>query len=415
MAPFYYLYGTTLLYSIEESPDQGGDQNVTNLTTTTATTTTTAAAAAGGGVGVDGSGEEEAAAAAAVAPNNGSDEDMEIAWENLESARAILEKMVQEHKQEGGVPENDDDGKKKKKLLLDLAQVHLREGDLERLNGRFGTAIDDYEACLRLRLESESLGKFDRKIADVHYNLGLVYMLHAVQESNNSGGGGESGADTTAAAAAAASSTVSAEKIREWKRKSFEHSLECAKTLCGQVAFLCGTEPSAFFEQAAKSRPNYKTTGEEDGVDEAKKSQIKVSSELQNLRRQASQLQPTTVENGEELADLLGLLQEIQETIDEAETSEDGVHQVTQMKDQISQMASAAACGDEDGTTTATGFSAPSGNFGSSEGVASAAATATAAVAQTLQVRKKKKKRDGDDAKLPAKDDDGKRPAPSAE
>jgi hypothetical protein len=67
LAPFHYLYGTTLLYSIEESND-------TNMTTS-------------GGGGEEDPDDENADAEEAA-------DDMQIAWENLEAARTILENMM---------------------------------------------------------------------------------------------------------------------------------------------------------------------------------------------------------------------------------------------------------------------------------------------------------------------------------
>ena len=67
-----------------------------------------------------------------------------------------------------------------------MAQVYLREGDLQRTNGRNEHAIQDYLSCLRFRLKSLMMDKYDRKIADVHYNLGLVYINVASKEDESS-------------------------------------------------------------------------------------------------------------------------------------------------------------------------------------------------------------------------------------
>ena len=79
MAPFHYLYGTTLLYSIEESTDPQQPMGDT--------------------------GDDSTA------------DDMELAWEHLDLARTITE-THQPNK------------------TLDLAQIYLRLGDLQRQNGQ---------------------------------------------------------------------------------------------------------------------------------------------------------------------------------------------------------------------------------------------------------------------------------------
>ena len=85
LGPFYYMYGTTLLYSVEESQDTA-DTNV-------------------------------------MAQQGGEDgaEDLQIARENLESPRNILTKLSYE-------------GAEEEERVLDLAQLHVRLADLSRQN-----------------------------------------------------------------------------------------------------------------------------------------------------------------------------------------------------------------------------------------------------------------------------------------
>ena len=105
MAPFHYLYGTTLLYQIEESSD--------SMAMTTA-------------------GEGENGAEAEVL------DDMLIAWENLDIARAIMERLLTEP----AYAESD-------KLKLDIAQVYLREGDLNRTRNEYFDLQPVLEQCRR--------------------------------------------------------------------------------------------------------------------------------------------------------------------------------------------------------------------------------------------------------------------------
>ena len=96
LAPLHYLYGTTLLYSLEEAK---GDGNAM-MTEAAARASTTASAPT---PTPDPNNpwahlsEPAGAAAAAPTPAGGEDanaEDIQIAWENLEAARTIVEKML---------------------------------------------------------------------------------------------------------------------------------------------------------------------------------------------------------------------------------------------------------------------------------------------------------------------------------
>jgi hypothetical protein len=86
VAPLHYLYGTTLLYSLEESKDDHGQENVAAIHMPQDD--------------VENENEFPSAAAANADPQDEQGavpedaEDMEIAWENFEVARAIVEKML---------------------------------------------------------------------------------------------------------------------------------------------------------------------------------------------------------------------------------------------------------------------------------------------------------------------------------
>jgi tetratricopeptide (TPR) repeat protein len=342
LAPFHYLYGTTLLYSIEESND-------TNMTTS------------GGGGEADPDDENADAEEAA--------DDMQIAWENLEAARTILENMM---------TSNDAD-----KLKLDLAQVLLREGDLQRLNGRYETAINDYQSCLGLREGNPLLGPYDRKIADVHYNLGLNYMMLV--------------ADAKGATEESTDAPPKSEKtLAELRSKSFHHYLACSKTLCGQIAFLCNVDSDEFLKKAEQDIPNFKSTGEDDDAMDHPKI---VSMKLQAFRKHVKALQ-TPSEHLDIVHTLSELLDEIQETIDESENSEKGVQEVTEMKAEISAAVAAEPGDSEDegatGATTTVGFG-------------SAAAAASTVTANPIMAVRKKNKRPAEDAKMPPQNE-AKRP-----
>lgn len=345
LAPLHYLYGTTLLYSVEES----STTSMTNHIPESAGSSSSDDDDGGAGVGVD----EDTV------------DDMQIAWENLETARMIIESMPN--------PTS--------KIMVDLAAVYLRTGDMHRLNGRYEAAAVDYSSCLA-HLE-HNIGPYDRKLADAHYNLGLCYMLQ-VAETRAPEGDASMGAEIK-------------KRLDFLRSRGFHHSLQCGKTLCGQVAFLCNLEPEELFQKAEKDVPNFKSTGEEEeDVDHPKIASLK----LQSLRNHVAALVPPA-EHIEQVKDICELLNEIQETIDEAEKSEEGVQEVVDMKAAISAAVAEAAAKDEAGE--------PSNPFGS----ASAAVSTT--VAQPIMAVRKKQKRDADDAKVPARPDDAKRPHPSAE
>ena len=98
LAPLHYLYGTTLLYSLEEAKGDGNDTGamMTEAGARASTTATPAAASMdptnpwahlsepNTAANNAASGEDAAATA----------EDIQIAWENLEAARTIVEKML---------------------------------------------------------------------------------------------------------------------------------------------------------------------------------------------------------------------------------------------------------------------------------------------------------------------------------
>jgi tetratricopeptide (TPR) repeat protein len=335
MAPFHYLYGTTLLYSIEESTE--GLQQMTTVESS----------------GEEGGDEEPV-------------EDMEIAWENLDTARTILERML------AAEPEND-------KLKADLAQVFLREGDLQRQNGAYDAAVADYTACLQYREQNSTIPVYSRKIADVHCNLGLVYFNLVVE---------------TKIPEDPVQADETSKKLAFARSRGFYHYYECAKNFGGMLAELCGADPTEMLRKAEQI-PQFKSTGDEGDNDDHPRI---ISMKLRNLRTLVAKLEAPEPAQ-EEVADFIAVLQEIQETVDEAETSEKGVAEASAMKDEITALVAAQAASEEM-VDEATGANNTIG-FGSA-----AAAASTAAAQPVMMMVKKKKKRDadqdGEDTKLPA-------------
>jgi hypothetical protein len=109
VAPFHYLYGTTLLYSLEEAKEDGQDNGGMTVENNSSINSASASAAAennntpmaqmlsslssdqGGGGGGGGAEQQEQ-----QQPDVDFAEDIQIAWENLDLARNIIQKMIGE-------------------------------------------------------------------------------------------------------------------------------------------------------------------------------------------------------------------------------------------------------------------------------------------------------------------------------
>ena len=86
LAPLYYLYGTTLLYSVEES--QNPEESVMMNTSTTSTNNHE-----NDDDNNDGDNQDEIGGA--VSTNEEITSDLQIAWENLETARSIIVRLLE--------------------------------------------------------------------------------------------------------------------------------------------------------------------------------------------------------------------------------------------------------------------------------------------------------------------------------
>eukprot|EP00743_Colponemidia_sp_Colp-15_P005569 GILK01005990.1.p1 GENE.GILK01005990.1~~GILK01005990.1.p1 ORF type:complete len:387 (+),score=85.20 GILK01005990.1:44-1162(+) len=151
-APFYYFYGDALLAKLETSGDVFGsaaatenadeaedDEEAINAAEDDTTPTTEGQA----------QGEGQAQTEEQI-------EDLQVAWEVLETARLIYSKQ--------GPHSN-----------KDLAKTHQRLGDLKQWQENFEAAIEEYTECLKIRTSMDGAGS--RSIAETHYLLGLAYMF----------------------------------------------------------------------------------------------------------------------------------------------------------------------------------------------------------------------------------------------
>ena len=82
-------------------------------------------------------------------------------------------------------------GGRQDELLLDLAQIHVRLGDLRWQNNNIRSCVDNYKQALSLR--TGVLGQYDKKVADCHFGLAQVYA-EAPTRSRRGRAGSEKGA-----------------------------------------------------------------------------------------------------------------------------------------------------------------------------------------------------------------------------
>lgn len=400
IAPLYYLYGTTLLYSIEESKENA---------------------------------ENSVMAAQQQDQSAGGDEhsaeDIQIAWENLETARSILTNCKSEKL--GSVEKEERD--------MDLAQIYARLGDLSRHNGRYQRAIDDYETCCESRrniLEGEKV--WDRKIADVEYSLGMTCLLLAAEGEKNlldemdqedKAKGTTATTKNTAFAAASIATQqeedskdkviLSPSELTTLREKSARHYVQCARILAGLIAIICGQDPSeiAAADKNLENNENKKPCA----IIETKNPDVKenitvhdqASAALNKIRNRISKLNAVNTDDSERVHDLREMLDEIQETIDNAENDKEGFRDLGLMRKKAEE--DAKKCDEvelQPGSTTSIGFGqdeSASVGFNSSNSASknvalaesSIKASATTSNAPPMMVVKKKKKKKRDEKLAP--------------
>mmetsp|Transcript_23039 Transcript_23039/g.54431 ORF Transcript_23039/g.54431 Transcript_23039/m.54431 type:complete len:602 (+) Transcript_23039:70-1875(+) len=436
LGPLHYLYGTTLLYSLEEAKDDGNDNGAMMMTAEGAHASTTVTATPDTAIPAAG------AAAAPVAPDSDNPwahlgasatdkdspsnavaaeadlEDIHIAWENLEAARAIVEKiLLRATTATGGDVLSEH---YVAKLQLDLAQIHLREGDLQRINGNYTSAVGDYSTCLQTLLrhnntrdEDNNVRDLDRKIADTQYNLGLTYLTSSSDLQKEVAGADNTNTDATTnpkekeeAAQHRRKATILA---TEHCRKGIQQHFDCARTFCKILAKLCGVDPDTILSPASESGTHDdatgdakkppagpKTTGledEGDGRTAAAGAHTEASKTLSAWRTTVAAL-VLSRKPGDSALNILQVLDEIQETIDEAERSQEAVFQAATIRVR----AQRAAAGEEtvdnpDGSTTTIGFGPGASSVTASATAVSGSAEPAIADAKPVMMVKKKKKR----------------------
>lgn len=257
------------------------------------------------------------------------------------------------------------------------------------------------------------LERWDRKIADTQFNLGLTYLSSSSELQK----------ETTATAPATTdddrnpSTPDAALLAKEHCDKGIAAHVECAKTFGGILAKLCGADPEKLLSQVSTAKPaaaGFKTTGLDDDVVSA----AVASQTLNTLRRAVTTLvakqPPTDTATADTVYDIQQMLDEIQETVDEAERAMDAVRQAAEIKAQAQRQA-AGLSGPADGTVARTSDDGVTTSIGFGPAAAVAAAASTVpAPPQGMMVVKKKKKRSAEemedqDSKRAAADDEVKR------
>ena len=396
LAPLYYLYGTTLLYSVEESdvmmaatndqtkvtnggapsdidvsPEEEDDDNM-KLPSQDDEFVDASEQPSFGGFGED---YEEEHGAAEVQEISDPAEDLQIAWENLDLARTIVTRLVDEFKpsitnnnnkvvlkSDKGNLKNDETNPhieeiinngikytsdQQTSLLLDLAQIHTRLGDLQRANANILPCIDDYNLALELR--THCLGKFDKKVADSHFSLGQVYAEapNRVGENegmvsdfvNSLGGASAAGASGGGAATSGGSNDgveLTEEEKIEMRSKSLEHYLACGVAFAGIMAKMCGEDAEKFTSFVHVEPNGSGSAASASAVASAKSSSTSNSyaKTMTTVRERLSSLPQTNLSASakEEFDDLKEMLDEIQEAMDTAEDTEEGLKTLGEMK-----------------------------------------------------------------------------------
>ena len=132
----------------EEEEAGNGKEPAVGSSSAAASSSSSAAAPAEGEKGEEGANK--------VAIPEEMQDDLEVAWENLEASRVIY------HKYEDCV-----DAKK-------IGEVYLRLGDLQKSNGNYTQAVEDY--LQSLAIYGKVCGQDSRILADLHYSLATAYI-----------------------------------------------------------------------------------------------------------------------------------------------------------------------------------------------------------------------------------------------
>ena len=318
---------------------------------------------------------------------------------------------------------------------------------MQRINGNYTSAVGDYSSCLEILLrhnntkdEQNNIRDLNRKIADTQFNLGLTYLTSS-SDLQKEVANANASANTTNPTEASANTATTAEQrekaallAKEHCAKGIQQHVDCAKTFCSIVAKLCGVDPETIVslttssdEEASEKKPaaGFKTTGLDDEVEDKKAatSTTADASQTLNVWRKALATMmltnsPQDAEDALRVSDIVQVLDEIQETIDEAERSQEGVLQAAEIRVKAQQAAAmdgepGAAVANADGSTTTIGFGQAAASIAATAKLAATSKPAATSDAKPMMmvVKKKKKRKDGEDdqKKPPPESDSNKR------
>eukprot|EP00903_Cladosiphon_okamuranus_P008873 g8495.t1 len=174
LAPLYYEYGNSLLYNAEESGAVFGDaitdaeekKRAMAIVEARINGNPAPSAVAAGGAGGAAAGGQDESGQQAPSPDQEAEEDLEIAWENLEMARRIYSDL-----------------ELTEEIRKAIAKVHLRLGDLNMVNGMYNEAADEFDKCLTHRLALPC--RQSRGVADAHVRRAQALFYASTLEGAN--------------------------------------------------------------------------------------------------------------------------------------------------------------------------------------------------------------------------------------
>mmetsp|Transcript_11562 Transcript_11562/g.16599 ORF Transcript_11562/g.16599 Transcript_11562/m.16599 type:complete len:487 (-) Transcript_11562:92-1552(-) len=401
LAPLYYLYGTTLLYLVEENDallpppppqdqqeeedEEEGEQNHYS----------------DGQVGeIQGDLQEQN-------QEQNMTEDVQVAWENLDLSRTILHRALDDILPDLMAklpPSNNSKAETRKtnkgdsdddliiaEQVFDLGQIYLRLGDIQKANGDYVHAVEDYNMCKNIWIGLRNLiqkPENERKIAHCYYCIAEVLMMLAndadKQQQVTSGDAGlEEVLQSVASASAVASSSKSTQgEIDQHRKLSISNYLTCGQTFANVIALLC----------------NEKVTVLDDDDDESKTKQIvapslvdivqSASEKLQLLRSNVAYMNSSSKDDESTVAEIKEILDEIQEVIDSS------ISEAKVLREDVSQMKKNLSTASEQNDDTKNAFSTTTIGFGP----AATSITSTVTDIPVLVAKKKKKTKDEDTA-----------------
>ncbi len=336
LAPLYYLYGTTLLYSVEENdalispPPQ--DQLVTEQQQQQQLEENEEARG------------EESSENQLQQQHQEMAEDIQVAWENLDLARTILHRVLDNilptllaettssssngHAStttttlQNPIKVGKSDGTQDAddciaEQIFDLGQIYLRLGDIQKGNGNYLNAVEDYHTCKNIWVGLRHLcqkTENERKVAHCYYCIGEVYMMMANEADATQVPIEEEACATAAAAstksvAAAAATTTTQAEIDQYRKVSILNYLTCGQTFANVILKLC--------DQDILTVDNNDTSNHEKLVSSSLADVVQDSSEkLKCLRTLVAPRTPSCADFSPTVAEIKEILDEIQEVID---------------------------------------------------------------------------------------------------